>query len=95
MPYQFRFTLNNRTGTDLKDLRIVGNKELVLGDLKSEKTLKVAFKDYVENSSIDLICQLSDNNIDTLNLASGMTNSCGYHYNVDLKIENGHLTKDQ
>ncbi len=95
MPYQFRFTLNNKTGIDLKDLKIVGNKELVLGDLKSENTLKVAFKDYVENSNIDLICQLSDNNIDTLNLASGMTNSYGYHYNVDLRIESGHLIKDQ
>lgn len=94
MPYQFRFSLTNKTNYDLTELRIVGDKELKLKNLEKCKTLCFVFSDYSENSDIDLICKIENNRIDTLNLAAGMTNSCGYYYDIDLKIINGQLTKN-
>jgi hypothetical protein len=94
MPYQFRFSLTNNTNYDLTELRVIGDKELKLKNLEKGKTLNFVFSDYSENSDIDLICKMENNGIDTLNLAAGMTNSCGYYYDIDLTIRNGQLTKN-
>lgn len=94
MPYQFRFSLTNKTNYDLTELRVVGDKELKLKNIEKDKTLHFVFSDYSENSNIDLICHIENNSIDTLNLAAGITNSCGYYYDIDLTFTNGHLTKN-
>jgi hypothetical protein len=94
MPYQFRFSLTNKTNFDLTDLRIIGDKELKLDNLEKSKTLNVVFSDYSENSNIDLICRIDNNRTDTLNLSAGMTNSCGYYYDINLTIKDGKLTKN-
>ncbi len=94
MPYQFRFSLTNKTNFDLTDLRIIGDKELKLDNLEKGKTLNIVFSDYSENSNIDLICRAGNNKTDTLNLAAGMTNSCGYYYDIDITIKDGKLTKN-
>jgi len=94
MPYQFRFSLTNKTNYDLRELRVVGDKELKLKNIEKGKTLNFAISDYSENSDIDLICKMENDRIYTLNLAAGMTNSCGYYYNIDLTVLHGRLTKN-
>lgn len=94
MPYQFRFSLTNKTKYNLTDLRVIGDKELKLNNIENGKTLNFAFIDYSENSNIDLICKIDNYKTDTLNLASVMTNSCGYFYDIALTIKNGQLSKD-
>lgn len=94
LPYQFRFSLTNETNADLTELSVLGNKILRLDDLKQNETLNFTFQDYNENSSIDLICKVDNKKVDTLNLAAGMTNSCGYYYNLDITLKDGRLNKE-
>src|SRR5688572_6179522 len=77
LPYQLRFTLTNNTNSDLTNIRIAGTKVLKLEGLKNGDSTEFVFNDYEENSTIDLFCT-RNNNFDTLNLASGMTNGCGF-----------------
>lgn len=94
LPSQFRFSLTNKTNVDLTELMVSGDKVLKIDNLKKNATLNFIFRDYSENSSIDLICKVDNKKIDTLNLAAGMTNSCGYYYDIDIILRDGHLNKE-
>ncbi len=94
LPTQFRFSLTNKTKLDLTELHVSGDKALRLEDLKTNATLDFTISDYGENSDIDLICKLGNKTFDTLNLASGMTNSCGYYYDIDITLKDGQLNKE-
>lgn len=91
LPSQFRFSLTNKTNHDLTELHVSGDKVLSLDDLKQSATLDFIVSEYSENSEIDLICMLDNKTTDTLNLASGVTNSCGYYYDLDITLKDGRL----
>ncbi len=92
LPSQFRFSLTNKTNIDLTDLRVIGDEDLRLDDLKKNTTLNFIVRDYSENSDIDLICKLG-NKTDTLNLAENRDNSSGYYYDLDITLKDGQLYK--
>jgi len=93
LPSQFRFTLTNKTKVDLTELLVVSNTVLRLSDLKQNETLNFKLRDYSENSDIELICKVDNTMLDTLKLAAGMTNSCGYYYDLDITLKDGRLYK--
>lgn len=95
MPSQFRFSLSNHTNQDLKQLRVVGykvNEEIRIDNLKKGKTINFIYKDNTDE--INLIYKLENNKIDTLNLGLYMSESCGYYFDINLKMDKGRLMKD-
>ena len=93
LPYQQRFVLKNDTPYSLTNIKIIGDTVIELGTLQPNQKTKATYKNYIENSSIDMSC-IFGNQKDTVNLVAGLTNSIGYLNNVSIRIQNDKLKVD-
>jgi hypothetical protein len=90
LPYQQRFILRNGTSYPLTDLEIIGDTVIRVGTLQPDQKTKVIYRNYMENSSIDMVCSYRQTK-DTLNLAAGLTNSVGYVNKISIKFHDNKL----
>jgi hypothetical protein len=93
LPNQQRFVLKNDTPYPLKDLKVFGDTTIELGTLQPNQEVKATYRNYVENSSIDMTCGFRQQK-DTVNLVAGLTNNIGYLNIVSIKVQNEKLKVD-
>jgi hypothetical protein len=94
LPYQQRFILRNDSAYPLTGLQIFGDTTIEVGTLQPNQKAKTTYKNYIENSSIDLTCYIGQTK-DTVNLVAGLTNSIGYLNIISIKVENRKLKVDK
>ena len=87
LPYGQRFLIQNKTGVTLTNVKLISDTIISVRDIKPNETVKAEYKNYLENTSIDLAVE-SLGYKDTVNLVSGLTNSIGYLFEVKVKFEN-------
>lgn len=93
LPSQQRFVLKNDTSYSLQNLKVIGDTVINIGTLEPNQEVKVTYKNYVENTSIDMACNFGQR-IDTITLITGLTNSIGYLNSVSIKVQNNKLKAD-
>jgi hypothetical protein len=87
LPYGQRFLIQNKSGLTLTNVKLISDTIISVADIKPNETVKAEYKNYLENTSIDLAVE-SLGYKDTVNLVSGLTNSVGYLFDVKVKFEN-------
>ena len=93
LPYQQRFVFKNDTSHSLTDLKVIGDTVISVGSLEPSQKVKVTYKNYLENTSIEMTCNFRQRN-DTIILVAGRTNSIGYLNYVSIKAQNNKLKVD-
>jgi hypothetical protein len=90
-PYQYRFTVNNLTGSIIDKVVVKHHDQQESVDNFQAGT-KAKFKmNYWEADTFYLVATRAGN-VDTIFLPIGGTNSIGYIYSVDIKIKNNKIT---
>ena len=77
----------------MTNVKIIGDTVIQLGTLQPNQKAEATYKNYVENSSIDMTCNFGLRK-DTVNLIAGLTNSIGYLNTVSIKVQNEKLKVD-
>ncbi len=90
LPYQIKFSITNKTNSELTQIKVLGNSGLSFDNLKPNETVNFIYGDYEENSSIELVCNYK-NKLDTVYLAGGMTNGISERFRIILIDENKKL----
>lgn len=92
-PDQYRFTINNMTGSTIDELVLKHNDQQQSVDNLLTDTKAKLKMNYWEAETFYLVTQCADK-VDTIYLPIGGTNSIGYIYNVDIKIKDNKITAD-